>query len=576
MQTQLALGDAVGGNRAVPRIRDTAFAVAVVVLLVASLDGARDLTHIDEQRYAEVSRVMAAPGGDWLVPHLNGEIYPDKPPLFFWAAAAAQRLGVPLPEAAVLPSLFGAAVALLATFGIARRSMGKTAAIASVVVLASALRFSSFAGRANLDALLTGFVVLSIFASVRGDTAERRRERVGWYAIGCVAAGFGILVKGPIAMAIPAVAIAGGRVLEGRGRSLISFSTLAALALALLPIAVWLLAAGHHVGWAYPQRIVMRHAVEHALGRVNHAGQPWDYLRIFPGAFLPGTLLLPAALARVRWRRPFDPGDALAVAWFVGGFLLLSLIPVKRHHYLMPLYPGAALVVAGLFRDGAAPLAEHSRVGVLANAGRLAIAALGGAVGLFTLTAVLLIVAGLDPTAFGTGAHAATRAAALWRFAAATPPSTLVAGAALGAFLLLAALVAAIARSGRWRGTALAGIALTVMIGNARLVEPTLKTARGKRGFLESIAAEVGDGAIADYGRMHFAANWALRRDVVPVLGDSASAARFLADHAPGGAFLLADRESLDRRGMPAGARVLRAWSRPLDSDLVLVGSAEE
>jgi 4-amino-4-deoxy-L-arabinose transferase-like glycosyltransferase len=34
---------------------------------------------------------MAAPGGDWLVPHLNGAVYHDKPPLLFWIAASAQR-----------------------------------------------------------------------------------------------------------------------------------------------------------------------------------------------------------------------------------------------------------------------------------------------------------------------------------------------------------------------------------------------------------------------------------------------------------------------------------------------------
>ena len=118
----------------------------------------------------------------------------------------------------------------------------------------------------------------------------------------------------------------------------------------------------------------------------------------------------------------------------------------------------------------------------------------------------------------------------------------------------------------------MAAIALSMTIGNARLVEPLLETAHGRRSFFESIADEVGAGAVADYGRMHFAANWALARDVVPVLGDRLAAARFLAGYPPGEAFLLADRDSLDRQGMPDGARVLRTWPRPLDCDLVLVG----
>ena len=217
------------------------------------------------------------------------------------------------------------------------------------------------------------------------------RMRAIWYAIGCLAAGAGILVKGPIAIAIPTVAVAGARLLEGRGRSLVSVWTVAALALALLPIGVWLVAAGRHVGWGYPEQIVVRHALEHALGRVNHAGRPWDYLRIFPAAFLPGILLLPAALLRMRWRRPLPPGDALPAAWFLGGLVLLSLLPVKRHHYLMPLYPGAALLVAGLFRTDAPPKGEPAIVALLGNLGRLGIAALGAAAGLVALSAALAI-----------------------------------------------------------------------------------------------------------------------------------------------------------------------------------------
>jgi 4-amino-4-deoxy-L-arabinose transferase-like glycosyltransferase len=540
------------------------------LLIVTSLDGAIDLTHIDEHRYAEVSRAMAVPGGDWLVPHLNGAIYPDKPPLFFWAAAALQRLGVPLPGAAVVPSLFGTALALLATFGIARRLLGTPAAVAAVVVLATAVRFADFAGRANLDAFLTGFVALSIYAAVRGDAAERGTARSSWYAIGCLGAGAGILVKGPLALAIPAVAVAGGRFLEGRGRSLVSPWTLAALMVALLPIAVWLVASGLHVGWEYPQRIVGRHALEHAFGRVNHAGQPWDYLRIFPEAFLPGMLLLPAALVGIRWQRPFRPGDALPLAWFVGGLLLLSALPVERHHYLMPLYPGAALLVAGLFRRDAMPVARRSIVGFLAATGRVAIATLGAALGLVALIAAVLVAAGVDPAAaMGAGANAE----AIWRLVATAPPSVLGLGVVVATFLVAAACAVAVARSERTRALAMAGIVLAVTIANARLVVPVIETARGRLGFFEAITAQVGEGAIADYGRMHFAANWALGRDVVPVLGDPAAAERFLAAHPAGGAFLLADRESLDRQGMPAGARVLYAWPRPLDSDLVLIGN---
>jgi hypothetical protein len=132
-----------------------------------------------------------------------------------------------------------------------------------------------------------------------------------------------------------------------------------------------------------------------------------------------------------------------------------------------------------------------------------------------------------------------------------------------------------VARSKRAREWGLAAIVLGVTIGNARLIEPLLDTGRGKRQFLESIAGIVEHGAVADSGGMHFAANWVLQRDVVPVLADLASAERFLAARAPGTAFVLADRKSLASKGMPAGMRVVREGSRLLDSNVVLLGSIE-
>jgi len=543
--------------------------VAAVALFVVSLGGAHDFSHIDEHRYAELSRIIAGAGGDWLVPHLNGAIYYDKPPLFFWIAAAAQRIGVGLPAAAILPSQLGAAAALLATFGIARRLAGVPAALASAVLLATGLRFASFAGRANLDALLTGFVALSLYGFVRGETAAEPNASRGWYASGCLAAGLGVLVKGPIAIAIPAVTIVVSRLLEGRGRSLLSAWMPAAVALALLPVAVWLAAAGQHVGWDYVSRIVMHHAVEHALGRVSHPGAPWDYLRIFPVAFLPGALLLPAAFATLPRRLPFDRSDALPLAWLGGGLLLLSLFPVKRHHYLMPLYPGAALFVARIAtRNGERLLGERRVARGLAAAGRFAIAGLGAGFGATLVLAAVLVWLGADPRAL-SGARPVAR---IWPLVAAASPLTIALGAALGMLALAGATLALRAASNPRRATGLALAVLAATVARARVIEPVLEPGREKRTFLESVASVVGVDPIADYGGMHYAANWVLHRAVVPVLVDAAAATRFVAASEPRPGFLLADRDNLDRKGIPAGLQLLSEWPRRLAPDLVLLG----
>ena len=543
-----------------------------------------DCQHIDEHRYAEVSRVMAEPGGDWLVPHLNGVVYSDKPPLFFWIAAAAQRLGVPLPLAAFLPSVLGAVIALLATAGIARRLLGPPADLAAAAVLATSSLFSSMAGRANLDALLAGWIALAMLLWVRGaEESEHGGGRARLFmALACLSAGLGVLVKGPVALAIPAVAIALSLVLEGRGRSLASRWTAGALALSLLPAGLWILLAGLRAGLPYVQTLVVHHGVGHPLGRVLHAGPWYSYARMLPRVLLPWSLLLPAALVALPWplRRPLARRDALPIAWLVGGYVMLSAFPAKRQHYLVPILPGAALLVARLFAE----LSREGTSGAAAGAVRLrnrlaelacrALAAAGVAAGAVGIAAAAAALAEVDLAA-SLPASFPSRAAwvALWSSLLSAPALYAAALAALGAAALAGGLAA-------WRGTVsrrgvgLAVIAAAWALFGARVVSPALEPGRGTRAFVERAAQIAGDAPLADYGGISFSANWVLRRDVVPMFITSRAAARFMARNAERGAYIMVERKLLEKRGMPRGAQIVLEWPRTLESDLLLLGPA--
>ncbi|HQG30775.1 MAG TPA: glycosyltransferase family 39 protein, partial [Deltaproteobacteria bacterium] len=75
---------------------------------------------IDETRYVSVAWEMWL-RGDFLVPHLNGRTYSDKPPLLFWIYNLGWAIaGVNDIWPRLVSPLFGAA-SLLLTAGIARR-----------------------------------------------------------------------------------------------------------------------------------------------------------------------------------------------------------------------------------------------------------------------------------------------------------------------------------------------------------------------------------------------------------------------------------------------------------------------
>src|SRR3982750_2549943 len=61
---------------------------ALVAVIVGVDNMERPLANPDEGRYSEISREMAQ-SGDWVTPRLNGIKYFEKPPLQYWATAAA-------------------------------------------------------------------------------------------------------------------------------------------------------------------------------------------------------------------------------------------------------------------------------------------------------------------------------------------------------------------------------------------------------------------------------------------------------------------------------------------------------
>lgn len=110
-----------------------AAAVGALLLAVAS---AAPLQDRDEPRFAQATVEMLS-SGDFLVPTFNGRLRPDKPPLAYWAMAAAVRVAGPREGTFRAPSALGIALAALALWGAGRRLLGPRAALLAAGVLAA-------------------------------------------------------------------------------------------------------------------------------------------------------------------------------------------------------------------------------------------------------------------------------------------------------------------------------------------------------------------------------------------------------------------------------------------------------
>src|SRR5512143_3079590 len=96
--------------------------------------GARDLWEPDETRYAVVAREMKETG-NWILPHLNGEVYAEKPPLFFWLVnLSTSFLGVNNEFTNRLPSALAGFITFLVVCFFGKRLFNMRAGLLSSLV----------------------------------------------------------------------------------------------------------------------------------------------------------------------------------------------------------------------------------------------------------------------------------------------------------------------------------------------------------------------------------------------------------------------------------------------------------
>ncbi|HEY7194800.1 MAG TPA: glycosyltransferase family 39 protein, partial [Gemmatimonadales bacterium] len=109
--------------------------VAAALALAFNLGG-YPLLEPDEGRNAEVAREIAM-SNDYVLPHLNGLPYLDKPIVYFAAAAAVMEVLGPTETAARLPAYLFTLATLVVVVWFARRRWGNDAGWLAGLALAT-------------------------------------------------------------------------------------------------------------------------------------------------------------------------------------------------------------------------------------------------------------------------------------------------------------------------------------------------------------------------------------------------------------------------------------------------------
>ena len=309
----------------------------------------RKLSLSDEGRYSEIPRYMAH-SADWITPRLNGIKYFEKPPLQYWATAAAYTVfGEHHWTARLWPALTGM-LGVLLMFYAGARLHGPLIGLYTAMVLASCLLYAGMAHILTLDMGLAFFLTVALAGILlaldpRADPKTNRR----WAHVAAAGCALAVLSKGLVGIVLPGAVVV-LYMLVKRDLTILRKLHLVTGGLLFLAIsAPWFIAvsiANPEFAWFF---FVHEH-LQRYTSTVHQRAQPWYFfIPILIAGMLPWTVtLFDAVRAAVKYLTPgaaFDP-TLFSLLWAGFIFAFFSVSGSKLPSYILPIFPALALLVA--------------------------------------------------------------------------------------------------------------------------------------------------------------------------------------------------------------------------------------
>jgi 4-amino-4-deoxy-L-arabinose transferase-like glycosyltransferase len=342
-----------------------ALAMLVAFCVIAFLPGFFQIPPVDrdEARFAQATKQMVE-SGEYVDIRFQDEVRYKKPVGIYWLQAAVVKTAsaLAMPEARTtiwlyrMPSLLGATGAVLLTYWAALAFVGRRAALIAALMMASSILLGVEARLAKTDAMLLLTSVAAMGAMARIYLTNRRAPEIvlGWKmpAILWTALAGGVLLKGPLILMFVALTALTLSIADRSWRWMFKLRPLAGFAWLIVLVLPWFIAIVAKSGDSFFMKSVGDDMLSKITsGQEAHGAPPGYYLLLFWVTFWPGCVLAGLAAPMV-WKARREPGAQFLLAWLVPSWIVFELVMTKLPHYVLPLYPAIAILIAGILEPG--------------------------------------------------------------------------------------------------------------------------------------------------------------------------------------------------------------------------------
>lgn len=325
-------------NKTHPKILWTTVIVAAIVFFWGL--GSMDLLSLNEGRRALAIQEMVS-SGNWLLPHLNGELYLTKPPLLYWLSSSLGFIWGVNEWTLRLPSALAAIAVLIMVYRYALQQSGKWAALFAVQLLIANLGFAMLGRRAEIEMLLTALCVGSLLSALQYIQSQSSKN---WIILSYFLLALALMTKGPLVIllvTLPLLIVAiysknphiKAVLLSGRG-----WLIFLVVGLTWYAIVSWQL--GFDI-WATIAKRDMLDKMQSESAKPILSYLAWiavDFMLLI-GLFLVGV--------KEFFKQQFQQSRQLVLlAATILPLIIFSLFSNKHAKYLLPIYPLIAILLA--------------------------------------------------------------------------------------------------------------------------------------------------------------------------------------------------------------------------------------
>ena len=339
--------------------------IAWAILIAATLYvcyfahlGAVGLVGPDEPRYAWIARDMAETG-DWVTPRLYGKPWFEKPPLYYWGAAASFKLFGVSETTARLPSALCALLATLALGWLAWRVYGAETARWFLILLPTTVGMIGFSHAAATDMPFSAMLTIAmVCAAVVMGLARNEKTpilpRTPWLALILFGffLGLAMLAKGPAAIILSGGGVFFWAIFTKRWRDAFRLLHPVAIAAFLATSLPWYIVCAQRNPDFFRVFIIEHNFKRFLTPEFQHIQPFWYYGPILLIAFLPwaGALIffLVAGTRRLLASGTLNQLTLLLTCWAVFCLVFFTISKSKLPGYVLPAVPalGTLLVRA--------------------------------------------------------------------------------------------------------------------------------------------------------------------------------------------------------------------------------------